>query len=475
MNQPSNEAAEVAALIKIFKEDIAKFAKLVFNSELRPIQLEFAEAFRTQDKITFRGGTGFGKTHALAIMVWWSLICHSEVKVTVIGPTEDQLKNGIWPEVGSLYERMHPLFKQAFKVTAEGAERIGSPDDCYAVIRLCPKDNPSALRGVHKKNNFCLVDEATGVSDEAFDVLYGVLDDKNGKFCLISNPSRTDGYFWRTWNDPLISNEWTKVHGTSFDNPDFTEKKHLARIAQCGGKETRQYRTMVLGEFPDSNADGMIARSLVEAAAQNTDVVFNPASPWIWGVDPAGDGAESDRSVLAIRNDRFCTDIKTFNGLDAVQLAYKIRDLYQATPKSQQPSVIAVDAIGVGFGCYSILKEFGLPAKEIKVSNRPTRSPEKYNRLRDQIWWECREWFATENCRIPNNAELISELTLPTYDTDNGKIRVEEKKAIKKRLKGNSPDLADALCLTFAVSATRYASKYSWSKPIRHKNLSRYE
>ena len=54
----------------------------------------------------------------------------------------------------------------------------------------------------------------------------------------------------------------------------------------------------------------------------------------------------------------------------------------------------------------------------------------------------------------------------------NGKIKVESKEQMKK--KGhNSPDLADALCLTFAsrhgfVKSNR---NYKWNRPIE-RNLS---
>ena len=51
---------------------------------------------------------------------------------------------------------------------------------------------------------------------------------------------------------------------------------------------------------------------------------------------------------------------------------------------------------------------------------------------------------------LPNIPELISELSAPTYFFHNGKFQIESKDQIKKRL-GKSPDLADALALTFAI------------------------
>ncbi|MCY1366744.1 hypothetical protein D9M69_536500 [compost metagenome] len=169
--------------------------------------------------------------------------------------------------------------------------------------------------------------------------------------------------------------------------------------------------------------------------------------------------------MLVVRQDNKILDIKSWRGLDPTQLSYKIRDEYQATPKAQRPMAICVDAIGIGNGVYSNLNDFGLPAKKVVVSQSPTRRPDFYSRLRDQLWWECRDWFATENVCIPNHKELIDQLLAPTYDSDSGKIKIEDKKSLRKRLKV-SPDFADALCLTFAISPTRHASKWNWNRPI---------
>jgi len=50
---------------------------------------------------------------------------------------------------------------------------------------------------------------------------------------------------------------------------------------------------------------------------------------------------------------------------------------------------------------------------------------------------------------LPDVPELVGELTTPTYSFKGDKFVIEPKDAIKDRL-GRSPDLADALALTFA-------------------------
>jgi len=64
---------------------------------------------------------------------------------------------------------------------------------------------------------------------------------------------------------------------------------------------------------------------------------------------------------------------------------------------------------------------------------------------------------------LPPDELLIEELHTPTYEVENGKVRVMKKSIIRDLLK-RSPDRADALCLTFAPggffseSAVEYSS-----------------
>jgi hypothetical protein len=74
-----------------------------------------------------------------------------------------------------------------------------------------------------------------------------------------------------------------------------------------------------------------------------------------------------------------------------------------------------------------------------------------YVNRRTEMWWLMKEWIE-ENGSIPNDATLKQELATPIYWYDAaGKKVLEPKDQIKKRLQGGgSPDLADALALTFA-------------------------
>lgn len=467
------EATEYAELIAVYSEDIALFAEHVFGSKLSPKQREFCEAFRSKRRISFKGGTGFGKTFVLATCFWWALICHEEVQVSILGPSEPNLKSTSWKEILKFYDRMAAPFNETFTVSATRISSTSNPASCFGEYRLASKDNISAIRGIHMRSNFVIVDEATGVDDEVFiEGLGGIFADPNPKLCIIANPSRASGYFWRTWCDPELSPIWTHVHGTFWDSPNYDPETFAETAKSYGGPTSRDYRVMVEGEFPLSDEDGLIPRDLIDAAVRNEDAVPADNVPIIWSVDPAGAG--KDTSVLCIRHDNKVLDFKEWNGLNPTQLSYKIRDLYQQTQKKDRPAVVCVDGTGLGNGVWSNLKDFGLPTYNVIFAGTPTRNPEKYSRMRDQIYWETRDWLATENVSIPNISRLIEELASFKYDDASGKIKVEDKKLVKKRI-GRSPDYFDALAMTFAVSKTRYASKYNWSKPIQYDHLQTLE
>ncbi len=207
----------------------------------------------------------------------------------------------------------------------------------------------------------------------------------------------------------------------------------------------------------------MIPRDIVVEAIDRA-VIPTPKFPVVWGFDPSGTG--KDRSVLIRRRDNLMMgDPIVYGTMLPEQLAARVREEFDRTPKADQPTEICVDGIGVGHGIAGLLRTMGLPVKEVIVSHKP-RDPNRYMSLRDELWFQCKEWFATGNVSIPNHSALISELCLPKYEFVGLKHKVESKKDIRKAGR-KSPDLADALCLTFASDARNtHFGKYAWNKPI---------
>ncbi|MBR0168721.1 MAG: hypothetical protein IJQ08_08615 [Synergistaceae bacterium] len=85
---------------------------------------------------------------------------------------------------------------------------------------------------------------------------------------------------------------------------------------------------------------------------------------------------------------------------------------------------------------------------EINFGGRASEAA-RYANKRSEMWDKVREWLKSGGA-IPNDPELKSELASPTYKFDaGGRLILEAKEKLKERGL-RSPDMADALALTFA-------------------------
>jgi hypothetical protein len=106
----------------------------------------------------------------------------------------------------------------------------------------------------------------------------------------------------------------------------------------------------------------------------------------------------------------------------------------------------------------------------VNVSESAAMNPQA-GRLRDELWLNVRDWLNQRACKLPKMDDLRAELCAPTYSfASNGKIKVEGKADLKRRGL-RSPDLADALCLTFSDGAAYVGGRAS--KWVSGKSLKR--
>ena len=112
-----------------------------------------------------------------------------------------------------------------------------------------------------------------------------------------------------------------------------------------------------------------------------------------------------------------------------------------------QPHQVFVDATGgYGGGVCDLLEQAGLPVVGVQFAGKA--GDPRYANKRSEMWFLMAEWVK-RGAALPPLSELVPELTSPTYFFNADRFALEPKDQIKQRL-GFSPDLADALALTFA-------------------------
>ena len=392
----------------------------------------------------------------MAWAILWALVCFHPVKVPVTAPTAHQLSDVLWAELAMWHRKMPDELRAEFEWSAEKFVRKDVAQEAFAAARTSRPEKPEALQGFHSENIVFVIDEASGIPDEVFQVAEGALSTDGAFVIMAANPTRMDGYFYDSHHK--MRGSWSPLHWNAEDSP-LVSRKYIEDMAAKYGHESAIYRIRVLGEFA-GNPDGVVPLDLIEAATRRDIAQFGPER---WGLDVARFG--EDRTALAKRSgNSMLVPVKSWRGKDTMQTAGMVKAEYDSA--ARRPEAICVDVIGLGAGVVDRLRELGLPVVAVNVAESPSAN-DRYSRLRDELWFKAREWFAGRDVKMVRDDDLTAELTMPNYRIlSTGKIQVESKDEIKKRAGGNtSPDLADAFCLTFALGG---ASR-KWG-PLKYDN-----
>jgi hypothetical protein len=219
-----------------------------------------------------------------------------------------------------------------------------------------------------------------------------------------------------------------------------------------GEKAFKQEYPMNAAEaFQLTGSDGLILPDIVVKARKAT---VNGNGPLVVGVDPSRGG---DRFSIIKRQGRKAYDVQTFNG-DEVDALGKAVSKCKAVLDTvcpiagKKPDMMFIDA-GGGADLVDRLKELGYEGrvKAIAFGSSPLNG-QKYKNKRCEMWGEMNLWLKDENLDvdIPDTDDIQADLCASPYSRDSmDRIVLAPKDKIKKDY-GFSPDIGDALALTFA-------------------------
>ncbi len=437
-----------------------------------PWVLEAMEYIVDGNRLSVRSGHGVGKTAWLGKLILWFLYTRAG-KICCVAPTQHQLHDVLWPETRKWQRRMPQVLQDEFIFTTEKIAHARNPDESFAVARTARKEHPEALQGFHHENQLVIFDEASGVDDSIFEMGRGALSTPGSKTVMTGNPTRIEGYFFNSFHKNRSRWKCMRVNAEDLikRNCPYIDRQFMDEFEEEFGRDSNVYRVRITGDFPTEETDSVIPLHLIEAATQRR---VEPTGLIVWGLDVARFG--EDRTALCKRwGNKVLEPIKWWHGKDNMQVAGLIKKEYEDTEPEKQPEYIMVDSIGYGAGVLDRLREQGLPAKGVNVAES-ANVKENYMRLRDELWFDGRDWFEQRDCSFPDDGLAIGELSTVHYDiTSTGKYKVESKDERKKRLSGRtgghkSPDLADAFILTFqAPTRPRFRKKRRLQEKLRFR------
>ena len=246
---------------------------------------------------------------------------------------------------------------------------------------------------------------------------------------------------------------------TFIDSRDvsITNKARIDKWIEDRGIDSDFVKVRVRGVFPSVGAKQFINSDDVIAASERP-LIKDDFAPLVIGVDVARFGA--DDTVLYPRRGK---DARSFepvilSGLDTVQVTGRvIQMIREFRTLGVECQALFVDGGGLGGGVVDMLRHYGYAPIEVLAQHRPN-DPITYRYKTDEMWGEMKQAIVDGLC-LPHRrggeamslgAQLFSELTQREFDyTLKAQINLESKADMKDRGL-DSPNIADALALTFA-------------------------
>lgn len=457
-----------------YQKDILGFAREVCGLTLWSRQEEILLAAQNHKRVTVRSGHKIGKSTCAVIIALWFYCSFPRARVILTSATAKQIDDILWSELKRVLRgALIQIDGEPHKIARSGLESGDRKIWGFTAREV------EAAAGYSGPNILFIVDEASGVDDGFFEVIEGNRASSGSRLLLFSNPTRTDGEFFRSHEDKkefyhciAVSSEETPnvVEGRDIipglAGADWVEEKKLE-----WGEQSPLYKVRVRGEFV-KNEDGKIISVHAIEQAEIRWHEQDGAGRLTIGVDPAGPAMGGDETVIAVRRGLKIFQLYPFRALTdeaIVEHVWGISKEHRRRDDTQIP-VVVLDREGpIGSRVLGLLQAhsqryFGsFDVVGVRSSDRAKRKPEVYDRVRDELWMNLSEWIR-DGGAIPADTKLAKELHAPAWEGQvTGRIKATSKDDLRKLLDGRSPDRADA-CALAVWNPTDYSMALSESE-----------
>lgn len=396
-------------------------------------------------------GHGIGKSALVSFLIRWIMDTRPFAKGVVTANTAPQLKTKTWAELAKWHSMGITRHWWGMNTSQGNLNYFNKdyPTTWRVDGQTCREENSEAFAGQHVANStsFYIFDEASAVPDKIYEVRAGGLTDGEPMTFDFGNPTRNSGRFYQQMRG-RFRHRYIRREIDSRD-VEGTNKALFDQWEEDYGEDSDFFKVRVRGQFPDQGALQLIPMSYYEDNV-GIEVAVQPHDPVVMGVDVARFG--DDQSVIWLRRGRDATEGGQdenhpghwrFQKIDTMQLAAKVVEIASDT----SPDAVFIDGGGVGGGVIDRCRQLGLDVIEINFGAKATLPG--YANMRAQMWARMRDALKDGVC-LPHSEDLRTDLTSLEYGYNSkNDLQLESKEDAKKRGLA-SPDLADALALTYA-------------------------
>lgn len=398
--------------------------------------------------------TRFGKSMTAGIGVLTRVVTHPE-KWAIIAPSKDKAKVIMGYIIEHIFD--NPIAREAFEIDSKKkAQKIRRTRAKDKLTFRCPgggigevfilsahesrnKDPLDALMG-YGASGGVILDESSLIGDDKHAGILRMLGDQETPFIFeIGNPFRRNHFYL----DSMQSNKPERQEKYYHITVDYKKGLNENRITEKQVDMMRGkpfFDVMYECKFPEAERmdqhGWMPLLTYTEInQARERDVQSDGVERL--GVDIAQGG---DRNAFIGRTLNHARIIKTDRESDLMTTAENIVDVMKN--KNILPRNCHVDAVGNGAGVYSRLKQKNMRVWGVENGASADKKDE-YRDKKAENYWRLRKWIK-EGGSLSKDQEWDELAKVKYRFISKNKIQIIPKKKLTK-----SPDVADALALTF--------------------------
>ena len=418
-----------------------------------------------------------GKSTVASIIAHHWIDCHKPGEALVITSAHSnvQVKMALWREMARIHER--GKFPGRMNQT-EYYIPVGDREEMVAFGRKPQDGDTTAFQGTYAKYVLFIMDEACYVPQALWDGAETLISNEYSRILAIGNPDDPNTEFARICSP---GSGWNAIQVGYQDTPNFTGEDVPDNLKDMligptwveekkkkWGEQSMLYISKVLGQFPVASSEGLIPIQWIKEAQERQ----LPAH----GVNELGVdvGGGHDKNTIAHRTGGRVRVIRRDSNPDTMKTLSTVLDVLEETGATKAK----VDSIGIGKGTVDRAGEMAND-QQIKreTPNRAKKAGlvvgidvrekaddvEHYINRRAEEYWRLRERFEHGEIDIdPEDDELANQLVNLRMKRSAGRIQIEEKVEMKKRLGGKSPDELESVMLSFAKERVKRVYEVSW-------------
>ncbi len=421
-------------------QDPVTFVEEVLEEQPYDKQREILKAVRRRRRVSVVGCNGSGKDWAAARAVLWWIHSRSPAKAIVTGPTTRQVDDIVWNEIRTAYARAADRFGGRMFRTA----RYALDEQSFALGFAT--NSPYNLQGFHSPNLLAVITEAHAVREADINAIRRL---NPTRLLMTGNPFVNAGVFYDSHHFRRELYKTIQIGAGDTPNikrqrvfiPGMISQRDINDRKEEWEAESPLFIGSVLGKFPD-NLDGVVVPLWAATEAAKREATAK--GPVVVACDVARFGR--DKTVVMRRQGRVARIVWRVSGHDTM----KIVGFLKAYCDGHAVDELVVDDTGVGGGVIDRLREVRPGKARIVPFISGERANERTyfaNRVAE-IWWVMRQAYLSGELDTDDDAALIGQVSSREYGWESdGRIRLQSKEDMHR-----SPDEADALAMTFAVT-----------------------